>query len=228
MAYSELSAIAEDRSRIYWLLSRFFLDAPDLHSLGDPGSGDDISTAEDELTDALRQLRAGMSGTPAAELRAEHLRLFGGVREGFGPPPPYESLYREGRLLGESTESVVAHYRRNGLSLADEEAGPEDHLGLELKYLALLCYRESQLWRDGDAAGGRQALASQRAFLTNHLLAWVPAYCNNLQDATAYPYFRAVAKLTTKSIDRDAQLVDELLNELPHAGADTNIQGGLQ
>lgn len=230
MATSERIAIAEDRSRIYWLLSSFFLDPPDAQLLAGLGAAApaDEADAADELGTALAQLRQGLADASTAELRAEHLRLFGGVREGYGPPPPYESLHREGRLLGDSTEAVMAHYRGNGISLKDEDAGPEDHLGIELKFLALLCHRESRRWQDGDEAGGREALAAQQAFIEQHLGAWAPDYCRTLQSETQSPFYRAVAELTATSIHLDSRQVADMLSELPQAGAEKNIQGGLQ
>jgi TorA maturation chaperone TorD len=229
MAPNQRIAIAEDRSRIYWLLSRFFLAPPDAQFLAELGAVPVVPVADaDELGAALAQLREGLAGLSAADLQAEHLRLFGGVREGNGPPPPYESLHREGRLLGESTEAVMAHYRGSGMSLAGEGAGPEDHLGLELKFLALLCHQESRHWRDGDEAGGREALAAQQAFIEQHLQAWAPEYCATLKAEARSPFYQAVAELTATSIVLDAGQVAELLGELPRAGADRNIQGGLQ
>jgi putative dimethyl sulfoxide reductase chaperone len=174
------------------------------------------------------QLQQSLWTASSEELRSEHLRLFGGVREGYGPPPPYESLHREGRLLGQTTEAVMAYYRGNGISLADEIAGPEDHLGIELKFVALLCHEESRRWRDGDAAGGYTALAAQRKFIEDHLRAWVPAYCHRVQGSTRSPYFQAVAGLTAASIEQDALQVSAMLNELPATGTEQYLEGGLQ
>lgn len=225
----ELVAMAEDRSRIYWMLSRLFLVPPDAELLGTLAAARiDASGNAGAIDVALVELRAGMASTDLDALRIEHLRLFGGVREGYGPPPPYESLYREGRMFGESTESVISHYRANGVSLADEPAAPEDHLGLELKYVALLCHRESRLWQDGDAAGGIRVLEAQHAFVEQHLHAWVPAYCLKLHDETGSSFYRAVARLTSAAIEFDARQVADMVSELTGTANDTYTQGGLQ
>lgn len=226
----ELGMLAEERSRIYWLLSRFFLVPPNADFLAelDAEPNTEASGAPDDVEAALARLQQSLWTTPSEELQAEHLRLFGGVREGYGPPPPYESLHREGRLLGQSTEAVMAHYRGNGISLADEIAGPEDHLGIELKFVALLCHEESRRWRDGDAASGHAVLLAQRKFIEEHLRAWVPAYCHRLRDSTRSPFFQAVAGLTAASIEQDARQVSDLLNRLPGTGAEQYREGGLQ
>jgi TorA maturation chaperone TorD len=220
----ELGILAEERSRIYWLLSRFFLAPPDAGFLAELDvEPNTVSAGEPDAIDtALTQLQRSLRTVSPQELQAEHLRLFGGIREGYGPPPPYESLHREGRLQGMSTESVVAYYRRNGLSLAGEMAGPEDHLGIELKFLALLCHEESRRWRDGNVAGGHAALTAEQGFLADHLQAWAPAYCQHVQASTPSPFYRAVADLTAASIEQDARQVSILLNELPGTGTEQN------
>ncbi|MEW5781817.1 MAG: TorD/DmsD family molecular chaperone [Pseudomonadota bacterium] len=216
----ELGILAEERSQVYWLLSRFFLAPPDAEFLAELDAGLQAVSYEeaDALDTALMELQCGLATTSLLELQAEHLRLFGGVREGYGPPPPYESLHREGRLLGQSIESVMRHYRISGFSLANEIVGPEDHLGLELKFLALLCHEESRRWRDGNAAAGRAALAAQHAFIEKHLHAWAPAYCRHIQGESHHPFFRAVTGLTAASIEQDARQVSALLSELSATG----------
>jgi TorA maturation chaperone TorD len=228
MSADDRIAVAEDRSRIYWLLSRFFLEAPTAQFLAELGAATQGVDSTAELGAAIDELRQGLAAASETNLRAEHLRLFGGVREGYGPPPPYESLHRDGRMFGESTEAVMAHYRGNGISLADEGAGPEDHLGLELRFLALLCHAESLRWRDGDRPGGRRALAAQQAFIEQHLQAWVPEYCRTLRAEAGSPFYRAVAELTATSIALDTRQVADLLGELTVAGTEQNVEGGLQ
>lgn len=226
----ELGTLAEERSRIYWLLSRFFLTPPDACFLAEldrePQSMPDEEP--DAIDTALAELRQSLRSASIPDLHAEYLRLFGGLREGYGPPPPFESLHREGRLMGRHTEAVMRHYRANGFSLAHESVGPEDHLGLELKFLALLCHAESRRWRDGNATAGRAALAAQQAFIDAHLHAWAPAYCQRVRDDAQHPFFRATASLAAASIEQDARQLSALLNELSATGMEENLGGRLQ
>lgn len=224
IATKELGAIAEDRSRIYWMLSRFFLDPPDDGFLAElMGAPMARSVPDgDGVAAFLAQLRQGAAEAAAGDgLRSEYLRLFRGLREGYGPPPPFESLHREGRMFGQSTEAVMDHYRTNGFSLAKETAGPEDHLGVELKYLALLCLRESQAWRDGDLLEGRDCLEVERSFIEQHLQSWVPGYCRKVTEEAHSTFYRAVAGLTAGAIDLDSCQVAGMLGEVSGHGMES-------
>jgi len=227
-AMDELCAIAEDRSRIYWLLAGFFLGAPEpafLDALRTAPLDDEPGEFGAQLAEFRRSLAADNGWD---EVRGDYFRLFLGLREGYGLPPPYESLHREGRLLGQSTEAVTEHFRRSGISLAEEGVGPEDHLGLEFKFLSLLCLRESQAWRHADAVEGRALLEAERAFLEEHLCAWVPDYCRRVVDDARSAYYRSAAGLTATAIGIDARQIAATLESLARDGLQEATQGGLQ
>ncbi len=76
--------------------------------------------------------------------------------------PPYASLFldEEAMLNGPEAERVEVLYRRHGFRISPEwRAGPADHLGLELLFLAHLYEHEP------DVAPG---------FLRANLLPWAP------------------------------------------------------
>ncbi|MEZ0343185.1 MAG: molecular chaperone TorD family protein [Caldimicrobium sp.] len=52
------------------------------------------------------------------------------------PCPPYESYYREGLLLGETSQEVLEYYQRAGYQFTREGESP-DHIAVELEFLAL-------------------------------------------------------------------------------------------
>lgn len=54
----------------------------------------------------------------------------------------FESVYREGRLLQESTFEVVRLYRDAGLVLNEDFALPPDHIAVELEFLSFLFFKE--------------------------------------------------------------------------------------
>lgn len=228
MDFGEFRAAAADRSRIYWMLSRFFVEPPAASFLAELGmaSGAHGEEAEPGLVRAMAELRQSLEGgdfeSMSEGLRAEFTRLFRGIQEGYGPPPPYESLYREGRLMGETTEAVQSQYRNQGFGVIDETVGPQDHIGAELKFLAFLCHRESEAWRQGDSEGGKACLTAQGEFLERHLLRWAPDFCQRVQAESGAPFYRAVAELTAISLDQDSRQVDAWLKGLA-TGESVNV-----
>ncbi|WP_126443675.1 TorD/DmsD family molecular chaperone [Sulfuricystis multivorans] len=226
----DLGDWAEKRSQIYWLFARFFLVPPDAEFIA-ALSGVSLAVGDDDMDPidgAAAQLQRCLGTASLQDLQVEHLRLFGGVREGYGPPPPYESIHREGRLLGESTESVLRHYCKHGFFLEGEHGGRGDHLGLELKFLALLCHEESRRWRDGNISLGLAALAAQWAFIVEHLHAWAPNYCRRIQGETVQAFFQAAMALTAAMIEQDALRLPALLNELSTTNEVEVMEGELQ
>ena len=212
MEIAALAEIAQRRSRTYWLLSRLVLEAPSEGFLAELGAALDGATPDPEaplgvetaaLGDAVREARADTSA-PAA-LSVEHTRLLAGLAKSYGAPPPYESVFREDKLPGESTIAVTAAYADAGIEPPVPEAGPADHLGTELRFLALLCHRESEAWQTADRAAAAAWIERERAFLDDHVLQWVPEHCQCLVALAESFYHRAMFSLIARAcvIDRD-------------------------
>ena len=54
----------------------------------------------------------------------------------------FESVYREGRLLQDSTFEIAGLYRDAGLVLNEDFRLPPDHIAVELEFLSFLFYQE--------------------------------------------------------------------------------------
>lgn len=52
------------------------------------------------------------------------------------PCPPYEAYYREGLLLGETSQEVLGYYEKTGFQFFKEGEAP-DHIAVELEFCAL-------------------------------------------------------------------------------------------
>jgi len=217
-----LAKEARERSSSYWFLSELILAAPTAAGLtrlaGSPPEG--LTSSEDPVSIALSHLRFAIASddpdTLAQRLAPEHARLTGGLKAGYGPRPPYESVYREGTVMGERTMDVLKAYRDAGLDPIDVAAVPGDHLGIELKFLALACYREAEARDAGDAKSASSWLARQARFLEGHLAVWVSAYCADVRQHTQEPYYLALADLVEAAcrvdLDRVRQLAESPAN----------------
>jgi TorA maturation chaperone TorD len=202
---------AAQRSRGYWLLSRLFLDVPTAPRLSDL-LGLLIDAERVSPSDEIAALRAEVAAAlahpdEAAAAFTRHLVL--GDKEN-REPLPYEAHVLEGRLPGESTAQVHAAMQAAGYAEVAPEAPSPDHLGAELRFMALLCHEEHRAWQKDDAAAARQSLMRQGFFLQEHLQRWAPDYCRGLAARTASAYMRAVADLAATTIADDAAVVADI------------------
>jgi putative dimethyl sulfoxide reductase chaperone len=126
-----------------------------------------------------------LAGTATGDLQSEHVRLFINAYGG-SPCLPYESVYAEGRVLGEVAREVAQLYAEWGV----EETGEmPDHAAVELAFAAQLA-RLSRLPESGE---DRQLVRwAQESFEQDHLRAWLPVLGAKLQAAAEFPFYRAV------------------------------------
>ena len=59
----------------------------------------------------------------------------------------------------------------------------------------------------------RAVLTHQQRFLDDHLLAWVPTYCERIATEAREPFFTAVVRMTAEAIALDRENIDDLLRE---------------
>jgi len=219
--YASWSELAESRSKNYWFLARFYLERPEPGFLAELSSAltatpsVEVNQPLSRLNDEIQRMQTDDSAI--VTLQKEYTRLFRGLREGYGPPPPYESVYRENHLVGDTTSDVIHHYRQAGFGDIDETAGPQDHLGVELKFMSLLCYQEHAAWSNAATAEALQHIEQQQAFLDQHLMTWQPAYCERIIRESQAPFYIAVAQLTLETLQPERSLLEEISRELDAA-----------
>lgn len=211
-----LAGAASRRSGLYWTLSELFLTCPDeqfvaqLHRALHP---EPASEASDQLVADLKEIRTALPKDTAGteKLAVEYTRLFGAVSPAYGLPPPYESVHCQTETA-EFAAAVSQSYSDAGLSPTDN-AAPPDHLGIELKFLALLCHDESEAWRTDAIEDALQLLRQERSFLGAHLVPWVPNYVAMLERSARHPLYKLLASLTAQIIAEDDRFIEELVAE---------------
>lgn len=219
MTRAELAAAAESRSRFYWWLAGWLLNVSaqaDLQSLREMnGVTDQVAP---ELADALNGFIAAAQAVPDLEretrLGAEYTRLFGGLSQGVAPPPPFESVWREDRLVGEVTLEVLDAYQQAGFADIDATPGPQDHVAVELKFMSLLALREQEAWLAGNADSAESRLVQQRDFLDQHALTWIPQWVARIVQDSHESFYKHLAGLIEAFLAMDRlHLQDLLTNE---------------
>jgi TorA maturation chaperone TorD len=223
MSAATLASVAARRSALYWLLAEFFLTCPsqalvgrlrkDLAGLAGEADVDLLAAELAAVRDALPD---PAEAAAIDRLAVEHTRLFGAISPSYGLPPPYESVQRETADAAELAAAVSACYSDAGFAAIDPSV-PPDHLGVELRFMALLCHDEMQQWQRNDAGTAVQSLARQREFLDDHVLQWVAGYLRLVQTQAQHAFYRGVAALALDAVPADRALLEEMLAEFDAA-----------
>jgi len=159
---------------------------------GDPDA-EELRKNLAKLSSALRSLQGGRDEQLMTRLREDYVRLFRGIRRGYGPPPPYESVYRSEIMMSEHASDVLNIYHRAGLEVRGGE--PPDHIGFELAFMAFLCNKEEECREAGDLVSADGVRSLQHDFMSDHILRWMPQFCRNILSYDS-GFYTAVAELT--------------------------------
>jgi TorA maturation chaperone TorD len=146
------------------------------------------------------------------ELNREYLRLFGGLPRDSGVPPPYESVWRgEGRLMGKTAMDVLKTYGDVGRGMTSRVSEPPDHIGIELTYVSYLCSKEAGARKSGDADAEIRYLRMQYDFLRQHILKWVPDFCEKIAKSDRTGFYGGIVTLTKEFVLADSEIILEEL-----------------
>lgn len=142
-------------------------------------------------------------------LDSAYTRLFVGPR--CPEAAPWESAYvgDEGLLFQPSTLAVRKAYVSQGLIPSRYPRIADDHLAIELGFLASLGQRAADAYREGDADGFVDAVTASREFLDEHLRRWLPPFCEALDRASSGPLYREAAWMLDAFIQADAAFLEE-------------------
>ena len=204
----------EEQALAYHFLGRCFYEAPRPEWLA-AFAGDRLFEAwpfpsgDDRTTAGLALLTAFCRGWDPAQLAAltwDFNRLFVGPGEMLATP--WESVYRSKTKLTfqEPTLQVRALYERFGVRAPAVHREPDDHLGLELAFVATLSDLAAQATAKDDGTRLTRCFEAQKDFLRDHLLAWAPACLVLVEKHAETDYYRGAALLALGSLAESARL----------------------
>jgi putative dimethyl sulfoxide reductase chaperone len=134
----------------------------------------------------------GLSATEMKALLSDQLHLFIGIDHVLAPV--WESVYfSEQRLVfQEQTLQVREWYARFNLQLEKLNREPDDHIGLELAFVAHLATRAVQAIDDGQQQSAQELLQAEGEFLMAHLLRWGPAWAKLVKKHAQTDFYRGL------------------------------------
>jgi TorA maturation chaperone TorD len=143
-----------------------------------------------------REQAGGISDQNFTDLRMDYTGLFIGL--GSMPAVPWESVYfnRERLVFQEQTIQVRNWYARFGMQIEQINKEPDDHIGLEVLFVAHLASLGLRAIEQADDKSLDDVLQAQHDFLSEHLLRWGPAWANLAKEHASTDFYRGIAHLT--------------------------------
>jgi anaerobic sulfite reductase subunit A len=147
-------------------------------------------------------------------LAVDYANLFLAV--GKHPAHPYESVYlsAEHLLMQEQRDQVLKIYREHGVDKVEDFPEPEDHVAIELQFMGLLSARITEALKQDDIERARELLETQTDFLDEHLMKWVPDFCEDILKGAKYEFYRGIAKVTRGYLTMESENIRTLASEL--------------
>ncbi|MEJ2685045.1 MAG: molecular chaperone TorD family protein [Candidatus Sulfobium sp.] len=140
---------------------------------------------EDDDLEVIRRDLELKSGETAREVLDEFNHL---LRYPGGMLPPLESLSAGSGDI-DVAESVSESYERAGLTIGEEFEAPPDHLSLELLFISYLVETNNPGLIEN--------------FLDEHIMNWVPYYCEELKRQARTVFYKEIADITRNFLQNE-------------------------
>ena len=213
-----LISITEQRSATYGLLSRLYRVEVDEEFLKEmKGMRFPAATGNSQVDEGYRLIATFLSntwGNTITDLAIDYVRTFiGHGVDAFTAAYPYESVYTSEKrlMMQDARDEVLAIYRSQGLDKQETWKEAEDHLALELEFMQILANRTVDALKAGDEDAAIELLTTQKNFLEDHLMAWVPMMTSDMRRFAKTDLYKGLASLTDGFMTVDFEFLQDLL-----------------
>ena len=149
-----------------------------------------FATKNKPVAEGRELMEAWLNSAPAEELtdnaRSDFMRLF--IGPGKVLAPPWGSVYMsvDKLIFTEETLNVRRYYERNGRIVKEKHHEPDDHIGLELEFIAdLLENNQTDTVRD---------------FVGKYVIPWVSKWNDDIQKHARTDYYRGLANMAVGGV----------------------------
>jgi putative dimethyl sulfoxide reductase chaperone len=171
-----------------------------------------FAVEEEETNTGLKLMQKwgknGFSDELFEHMQADYTRLF--IGPGKVIAAPCESVYfgEERLTFQEQTLDVRNWYRRFGLEAEKKYREPDDHIGLELLFLAHLAAQGIQALNEQDNTRFEEILKAQREFLMQHPGAWALTWCSLVEKNARTDFYIGLAHLIRGALAGLSEILD--------------------
>ncbi|MFC1971283.1 molecular chaperone [Chloroflexota bacterium] len=174
---------------------------------------------QSEAAQAVRELIQFTDSIPSQDLAtlevklaADYAQLFLSINK--VPAHPSESVYLEGTMMQYSRDEVLRTYWSFGVDKVIDFTEPEDHIAVELGFMAYLCGRAAESLKNNRTTEVEKYLQGQIDFLEKHLTRWVPGLVKDIINVGQTPFYKAIGVITTEFLQMDLSATRGLLKQL--------------
>jgi TorA maturation chaperone TorD len=210
------------RAAVYRILQNLLGNEPHIDALGQLSSpavqevfslftfGEDCSKATFDVLFSAAEDGLQNGGAFVSKLTDDFTRLF--VGPGKTEADPWESLHisKENSLFQSSTLEVRKAYVASGLIPQSYPHVADDHIALELDFMARLAERAEDAWRTNALERVCHSLDASKEFLDKHLLVWTPSFVKGLAQAKHAQFYDKVGHVLEAFLPIDRSALDEV------------------
>jgi TorA maturation chaperone TorD len=145
------------------------------------------------------------------DLAVEYARLFLGPDKHISP---HEAVHHQrddgdwGTHWGASTVDVKKFIESTGLEYKQEYSGMPDHISVELDFMKEAAGREAQAIEEKDWEGALYCQKMEKKFICDHLIKWIPAFCDKIITQAEISFYGDLADVTKKFIALESEEID--------------------
>ncbi len=197
---------AQQRSNVYGFLAAVYrkeLSAELLVQIKD-------SPFREVLSDLGVNLGKEFFSAPEEELienyAIEYTRLFLGPGKHISP---HESIHYErddgdwGTHWSASTVEVKKFVESLGLNYSETDRSMPDHISVEFELMQKLIEKEKEEWEVNEGKDALHYIKIENMFMKDHILKWIPQFCDKVIAEAELPFYKEIAKLTKKFLEFD-------------------------
>ncbi len=128
---------------------------------------------------------------------------------------PFESVYTSPTrlVMQDAYEAVRQIYHKNGFVKSKDCDLHEDHVALEIQFLAYLSERAAKNFAQSDVQGAMSVLQLQRSFIVDHIDNWVARFCEDIRACPVTPFYKGWSYVLEGYIDTLKSAIEDLLQE---------------
>ena len=212
----DLVALMNMRAQTYGLLANLFREEVDADSLRElQAMRFPTATGNAKVDEGYHLLYDYLKTAwddSVTELAIDFVRTFiGHGVNAYSAAYPYESVYTSERrlMMQEARAEVLQTLRENGLKRGAWNEGED-----QFEFMQRMSLRAVEALAAGDEDEAVGQLRTQRTFLHDHLLNWLPLLTNDMRLFSRTLFYQGLAQLAMGFAEEDASILAELLDSV--------------